>query len=439
MKKIVAMVLCLVMVVGLMTGCQKAMDLDTLVRKLDDAMAAGTHMAGKANVEIDMQLAVTGMTMDMGMDMAMDMKIANDMSASWMDMDMTMDVLGESQTTDMEIYMNADGEDMVTYVHEASTDTWIKSREVGYDFQAGKDQITGIKFSEIPREKMTLAQEKETVDGRECYVLTVNMDGEYFQNLVNSTLMMSADEATSEMMESMDWSKLSAVMIYHVDAETFLPVQLSGDIQGMGDVMVGLMGQLLGGTEGLDMTVTVPNCKITMNEMAFTGVEVPAVPQEAIDNAVDADTLEEESYEDVTMEPEADGSFLMGADGVSIRVMLPEGCTAWTASQEYIEAENDEGTVYLIYELLGADLAGDIEEALMGEVDLLKEDGSYKSHSGPEELEGFTVMSITDTDDYSVWYAWREIEGYVLVISADAMGESLDMAGLLSGIEVVAE
>ena len=37
MKKIVALALCLVMVMGLMSGCEKAMDLDTLIQKMDEA------------------------------------------------------------------------------------------------------------------------------------------------------------------------------------------------------------------------------------------------------------------------------------------------------------------------------------------------------------------------------------------------------------------
>lgn len=429
MKKIVALVLCLVMVAGLMTGCQKAMDLNTLIKKMDEAMAAGTQMAGKIDVDLDMQLGITGMTLDMGMDLAMDMKMANDGSSGWVDMAMNMEVLGESQKTEMEIYLNTEGEDTVTYVKESSTGVWIKSQK-----KAAESQSTTVKFSEIPLEKMTLAQEKETVNGRECYVLTMNLDGEYFQSMINSTMMMGMDEATQEMLEAMDWSKLSAVMTYHVDAESFLPVQMSGEIQGLGDVMSGLVGQMLG-MEGLDMTVTVPTCKVSMTEMAYTGVEIPAVPQEAIDNAVDADAMDDMVMEDTTIEPQADGSYLMSAGSVQVQVMLPEGCTADIVSMDYIDAANEDWSIYLGYELLPAEEVVSLDEALLAEVDTHKADGTYKSHTGPEELDGYQVMGITDTDGYSFWCAWREVEGYALTITVEAADESFDIADVLSGVK----
>lgn len=429
MKKIVALVLCLVMVAGLMTGCQKAMDIDTLVKKVDEAMAAATHTAAKMNVEMDMQLGAEGMTLDMGMDLTMDLKATKDMSASWMDMDMTMDVLGESMDMDMEIYMNAEGDETVTYMYEGTSGTWVKTRQKQEVVEA-----SAMKFSEMPREKMTLAPEKETVNGRECYVVTINMDGEYVQTMMESTMPAVTDEATQEMLEAMDWSKLSAVMTYHVDAESFLPLQMSGEIQGLGDVMSGLVGQMLG-MEGLDMTVTVPTCKVSMTEMAYTGVEVPAVPQEAIDNAVDADALEDMVIEDTTIEPQADGSYLMSAGSVQAQVMLPEGCTADIVSMDYIDAANEDWSIYLGYELLPAEEVVGLDEALLAEVDTLKADGTYKSHTGPEELDGYQVMGITDTDGYSFWCAWREVEGYALAITVEAADESFDIADVLSGVK----
>lgn len=429
MKKIVALVLCLVMVAGLMTGCQKAMDIDTLVKKVDEAMAAATHTAAKINMEMDMQLGGEGMTLDMGLDLTMDLKGTKDMSTSWMDMDMTMDILGESMDMDMELYMNTEGDEIVTYMYEGTSGTWVKTRQKQENMEA-----SAMKFSEMPREKMTLAPEKETVNGRECYVVTINMDGEYVQTMMESTMPAVTDEATQEMLEAMDWSKLSAVMTYHVDAESFLPVQMSGEIQGLGDVMSGLVGQMLG-MEGLDMTVTVPTCKVSMTEMAYTGVEIPAVPQEAIDNAVDADAMDDMVMEDTTIEQQDDGSYLMSAGNVQAQVMLPEGCTADIVSMDYIDAANEDWSIYLGYELLPAEEVVGLDEALLAEVDTHKADGTYKSHTGPEELDGYQVMGITDTDGYSFWCAWREVEGYALAITVEAADESFNIADVLSGVK----
>ena len=439
MKKTVALILCFVMVVGLMTGCQKAMDLDTLMKKVEETMATATHTAGKVTLEMDIQLGAEGMTLDMGMDVTMDMKATKDMSASWMDVDMVMDFMGESMAMDMELYTLAEGDEEIVYMREDASDSWIKTRRE----RENKDASMTIKLSELPREKMTLAPEKETVNGRECYVVNIQVEGAYVQSMLETTMPTVTDDATQQMMESMDWSKLNASFAYYVDAERFEAVQVTGDIQGLGDVMAGMMGQLLGG-EGMEMAVSVPVCKISMTDMAYTGVEVPAVPQEVIDNAVDADAdvPEDPFYEDVTMEQEADGSYVMHEDAASARIMLPEGFTPWVTTINYMEAENEDCSVYLIYDLMSLDVVDDsyenIENALQSEVDTLKQEGDYKSHTEVQEVNGFKYVGIVYTDGHSDWDAWREIEGYVLMISAEVAGESFDMAALLAGIEVPA-
>ena len=437
MKKTVALILCFVMVVGLMTGCQKAMDLDTLMKKVEETMATATHNAGKVTLEMDIQLGAEGMTLDMGMDVTMDMKATKDMSASWMDVDMVMDFMGESMAMDMELYTLAEGDEEIVYMREDASDSWIKTRRE----RENKDASMTIKLSELPREKMSLAPEKETVNGRECYVVNIQVEGAYVQRMLETTMPTVSDETTQQMMESMDWSKLNASFAYYVDAERFEAVQVTGDIQGLGDVMAGMMGQLLGG-EGMEMAVSVPVCKISMTDMAYTGVEVPAVPQEVIDNAVDADAdvPEDPFYEDVAMEQEADGSYVMHEDAASARIMLPEGLTPGVATINYMEAENEDCSVYLMYDLMPLDVVGDsdenIENALQSEVDTLKQEGDYKSHTEVHEVNGFKYMGIVYADGYSNWHACREIEGYLLDIWAEVEGESFDMAALLAGIEI---
>lgn len=445
MKKIVAMVLCLVMVLGLMTGCQKAMDLKTLTQKMDEAMAAADGMAGKANLELDFQLAMSGMTMGMGMDLALEMKAQMDMSSAWMDVDMSMDVLGESQDMDMEIYMNADGDDMVMYMLEGTTNTWIKTQETGYTELAAQSQDSAIKFSQMPQEQMTLAEEKETVDGRACYVLQVNMDGEYFQTAMESAMMMAADDATKEMMETMDWSKLSTSMVWYVDAETFLPVQMTGEIQGLGDLMGGMVDTLLGAeAAGMEMSVTVPNCKIAMTEMDYTGVEVPAVPQEAIDNAIDADEMAEEpvvGLENGLVEnpPQADGSYLLSLESDSVSIILPGSYPYVDAGVDYLDAVNEEGTMYLSYMLVPDVTGEDMRLGVMNEIDWANQNSYYKSHSDVAELEGYSTMSLIYNDGTSIWYAWKELEGCVLLMAAELEGETYDLTELIASVQIAAE
>ena len=58
MKKIVALALCLVMLLGLLSGCEKAMDLDTLIQKMDEAGKTVTATGMDAEMMMDLEIRV---------------------------------------------------------------------------------------------------------------------------------------------------------------------------------------------------------------------------------------------------------------------------------------------------------------------------------------------------------------------------------------------
>ena len=180
MKKIVALALCLVMVIGLMTGCQKAMDAKTLVQKMDEAMKTVTEVGTEAEIDLEMKLSASGITLGMGLGMDMDLKAKTDFSQLYADMAVSVEMLGQTEETAMEMYMTMVDGDAVAYVLESETDTWVKTAMDDYAELLAQAQGAPVvqTFGNVPAEKMTLDKEKVTVNDRECYVLTVDMDGE---------------------------------------------------------------------------------------------------------------------------------------------------------------------------------------------------------------------------------------------------------------------
>jgi len=262
MKKIVALALCLVMVLGLMSGCEKAMDLDTLVQKMDEAAKTVTAQGMTAQMEMDLEMSVTGMTMTMGMDLEMDMKTKTDLSAMYAEMKMAVEAMGESEETNMEIYGVMEDGELISYAYESTTDTWVRTQQEGYGEML--EQLRGMQqsMSSQPKELMSLAEEKATVNDRACYVLTLEMSGEHFQTYMSDYMgtMMSQltgteellDQEAMDMMDQMDWSALSAKMVNYVDAETFLPLESTMEIMGMGETISGLFAEMMQLVEGED-------------------------------------------------------------------------------------------------------------------------------------------------------------------------------------------
>lgn len=447
MKKIIALALCLVMVLGLMAGCEKAMDAKTLAQKMDEAAKNQTAAAAKMALELEMSMAMEGMTLTMGADASMDMKVDLTKNAVWVDVDADLDVLGETQEIGMEIYTDtAEDGTMTMYIYESSTDTWMKTAVEGFADQLTEIQGSAIRMSDIPQEKMTLAEEKQTVGGAECYVLTVDMDGAYFGEQMNTMMAAGSeamDEETAAMLETMDWSKLNAKVVYFVNAETFQTAQVDMEILGLGEMMNEMLGTAMAelmammGGEETEIAIDVPIVKASITEMTYTGIEVPAVPQEAIDNAVVEEDVSGGMVDDqdwLANEPQADGSYVL-TDGVSsVNVFLPEGYGVYMADSEMVMALTEDMmgsiTFMLVADLTAEEMKAEFDASIQQTI----EDGYYLTHSEPVEVNGFTVVSLTYNDGTSETTAWKATPSGVLLVSAAAFGDAPSVEGALNAI-----
>lgn len=473
MKKIVALVLCLVMVVGLMVGCEKRMDVETLVQKMDEAMKDLSAFGGNMEMDLEMTMGMSGITLNMNMGMDVDMQVDIENRAGYIGMDATVEVLGQSEKVGMEMYMNAEDGKMVTYTHDTSADIWTKSEEEA-DFSEAMDkfQTSEGTFSEMPKDKMSLAKEKETVDGHECYVLTVDMDGEYFKDTMEKSMEESMEESTEELdeeskelmenlMKSVDWSALSCKMVYYVDAETFLPVKMTGELDGMSELMnslfTGVMGEMMMigvDSEEAEFSLEIPTVEFGITDLVFSDVEVPAVPQEGIDNAIDENTIIEDDIIDdeiigddivddeeslLSNPPQEDGSYILTLGEDSVRVVLPEGYTPVITEAEWMNVCAADGMNEVYYELLQGMTDADMRAYVEGDVAWAKEEGAYQSHGDGEEFAGFTTMSLVLNDGTVFYYAWKDLDSCLLTVEAWAYTAPVDMDALLTDVEILSK
>lgn len=432
MKRFVALALCLVMVVGLMTGCQKPMDAKTLTQKMDEVVKNADSYAMKMDMALEFEIAITGMTLAMGMDMDVDVQAMTDMSKSHMDMTMAINALGQSEETKVENYMVMENGAMTSYAYSEDEDLWVKttSNEMGDLIEQLKNTTMATDFSQFTEEQMTLAKEKETKNGKECYVLTINADGTTMEDAFRTGMESAMESLTGEqaaIMEKMDFSALKYSMVYYVDAETFAPVEMTMELTGFGDMMSEMFAEIMaesmmGMDAEMEIAIDVPTCKLVVTDMVYGGVEVPAVPQEAIDNAVDADSVEDfedmEDYEEIQNPAQADGSYLLNMDGDTVRIVLLDGWNCEMSDDEMLIAWTEDLSGYSSFILYGEMNLEDAMEDFQFNVDFAKEQGYYGSHSEPVEIGGFTVMEMTyNTTDEIEYYAFKEVGSNLLEIN----------------------
>ena len=459
MKRIVALALCLVMVLGLMTGCQKGMDAETVYQKMTEATKTVSAQGVDAVMDLEMKMSTMGMTMTIGMEMAMTVQAKADMSAMYMDMTMAMEALGQSEETRMEMYGTMEDGALVYYIYEGTEDLWVKTTMD--DFAEVMNQFTSVgQFTTGAKEILSLAKKQETINGRKCYVLTEKIDGaaiqeafgDYMTEMLPQMTGSELDEETAAQLETvmkeLDWSKLDGSVVYYVDAETFLCQEMTAEILGMGDVFNDMIATLIGmaaeeyeSEEIPEFSIEIPTFTISSKNMTYNDdVQVPTVPQEAIDNAVDADTLEDidaNDYTDVTgLEPLEDGSYEMTMGTSSIRIMVPEEYIVYMADVEMIVAMTEDMMNSVSYYLMPEMTGEEMQASVMDAVTWAQEEDYYKSHTEAAELNGYQTMSLIYNDNTSVWYAWMELDGGVLVLCAEVEGETFDLAALINTVMI---
>ena len=468
MKKIVALVLCLVMMVGLMSGCQKKMDADTLYQNMNEAMKAVTAQAADMEMDLEFTVSTMGISMNMAMSMDMAMQAKADLSAMHMDITANMDAMGQSEEISMEVYTAVEDDAIVSYVYERDTETWVKSVEEGYqELTAQIQELTkelGLGQQTMPKGTLTLEKDQVTVNDRKCYVLTQQVGGEELKTLLNTYMDKILDKAIEEtgeeideetraemqqvldILKNLDWSKLSCKMVYHVDAETFLPVEGVTEITGLGETLNGMIDTIMAmammemDEEAPAFSIEIPTLKMTLSNMRYNdAAEVPAVPQEVIDSAVDMDDLmmdDELIDTEVSNPAQSDGSYLLSMGGSSVSVTLPEGYMVFLSEVDMLVGVSADMMNSLTFMLVEGATAEDMAVGVLSEVDAAKEAEYYKSHTEVAEVNGYSTMGLIYNDNTSLWYAWKELDGCVLLMGAEVNGETYDLAELFAAVQI---
>lgn len=468
MKKIVALVLCLVMMVGLMSGCQKKMDADTLYQNMNEAMKAVTAQAADMEMDLEFTVSTMGISMNMAMSMDMAMQAKSDLSAMHMDITANVDAMGQSEEISMEVYTAVEDDAVVYYAYESDTETWVKSVEEGYqELTAQIQELTkelGLGQQTMPKGTLTLEKDQVTVNDRKCYVLTQQVGGEELKTLLNTymdKILNKAIEETGEeideetraemqqvldVLKNLDWSKLSYKMVYHVDAETFLPVEGVTEITGLGETLNGMIDTIMAmammemDEEAPAFSIEIPTLKMTLSNMRYNdAAEVPAVPQEVIDSAVDMDDLmmdDELIDTEVSNPAQSDGSYLLSMGGSSVSVTLPEGYMVFLSEVDMLVGMSADMMNSLTFMLVEGATAEDMAVGVLSEVDAAKEGESYKSHTEVAEVNGYSTMGLIYNDETSLWYAWKELDGCVLLMGAEVNGETYDLAELFAAVQI---
>lgn len=259
-----------------------------VAKQMADATAGKNMSKTKGTTGFAMGITAEGETLELSTETVNEVVTVLEPYAAYTKTEVTSSFAGEETTEVTEVYMVMEDDVLVGYTYIVSADQWVKM-PLDLDVDELITQTPEYNWmTEKPEDELVLDEGTKNVGGREAYVLRVTLTGEEMQKAVGNSDAL--DSLTSLGMGEMDISTLSVDTVFYVETESFLPIAFDMEINGLSDLMKEVMTASMGqGAEGLDLEFDVSPLRLSYSDIEYGPVEVPAVPEEAIQNAIEAE------------------------------------------------------------------------------------------------------------------------------------------------------
>lgn len=425
----------------------ETMTAETLLQNLADATKDQPITTAHAKLDMAMSIAQGGLSMDISMDMEMDMATSSDPYASYMDMTMNMDMLGETMSEHSQEYVVVEDGHMMSYTYTESTDTWEVLDLGELDPNELESQLADASWlQKKDPASVTLEEATQTVNGREAYVMHCTVTGEELEE----TMGIMQDSLTETGMEGLDLTSLNIPTTIWIDADTFQLLQMDLDMMSMSDLLNEMFAAELGDTDD-SVSVSFTTLTFVLSDLRYDAVTVPALPEEAKTAADSTDSwdlddtdwdldddweLDDTDWDlDDDIEEPADGIYTISESGHQVRIDPPEGWTVDLYDTDMLSFTRDDwsqSVSYMMFDEYDEDFFVSFVEDL---IEPYQADGTYVDHGRGPEIDGMQTVWLTMNDGFQFFFAFGPADGgglYVDVLDStdaeleDALAIALD-------------
>ena len=279
-KRLMALGITAAMAAGLLSGCGTKATPENLLRD----MQKNAEKTESALLNFKMDIAMGDGTDDVSLGMDMNMETTTEPEASHGKGTVSISMSGMDFSVETEMYSVQEDGEYVTYT--LMEEQWTK--EVSDDGEMTGEVDSIADNVEEYADQFELAEDLVTVNDKECFELTGELDGDLFSE------MMQTDMTDSLAGYGIDEEALSDMMFpctIDIYKDSILPARLYFD---MTESMAPLME---------DSGVTVSECYVDMTFMEYDTVEEITVLDEAVSAAEDGsdsglDLPQDDTYED---------------------------------------------------------------------------------------------------------------------------------------------
>lgn len=294
MKKKMTVILAALLALTLLAGCTATaaqesqtdvpavapenLNAEDVYQAMCRAVAGRTATAFTSRTEMGAKVTAMLMNLDAEMTATTQVKLSGEPFALHSATALEASFFGMDLDENIEVYSMADDTGLTSYFHLDDGDTWYRyhTTMVPTDL-LGQYQMTACTADWVP-EGLTLGQ----TDG--AYLLSCTYDA--------ASILTAISSPFGELsLRDVDVTGLTLAVTYRVDAETFLPREIQIEYRGIGEVLGDLFskyaGKMMGGNAA-NFEADVNSYRETLSDLTYETIEVPQVPQSALENSQDA-------------------------------------------------------------------------------------------------------------------------------------------------------
>lgn len=399
-----------------LSGCG-AMKPEKVAEKVRQAVEETPCTQTDLDVDMDISVAdpATGVEMDVGVQVEGGMRMSYDPDTVYENLKISVEMLGLRMPTEIELYMLQEEDKVACYSNIGGS--WLRSE---VDAALQNDGSASASIWNLPPEQLSIDEEVTELEGTPAICLIGQITGKEISQALGflfSSLENSAG-LSGENQPDIDWEKITAQVSAYVNKETYLPLRAQISVQGLDEVLAGLMGN--------GASLSIQNADITVEYASYEPVEPCVLPEGAKEAAEQAQRLLEGNPDN------GDGTFTIQESGYYTDITAPEGYVLDYVNYDEVDFYNEELDRKVCYQMwttadsndfLFWDLVNEEETLYCGDAD-----GTGRIEFGVvynQEDFGFALDGFTYPGDYTGknYYAWANLDdgfyGWILVTIYD--------------------
>lgn len=180
--------------------------------------------------------------------------------------------------TTNQYYTSEDGK-AVEYLHVEDMDLWMRiPLEDKPSTVLGLLQVNRVCPGISASGEMYVDSELENIDGRDAYVLHHRLEGDDAALALYGIIEYIFPDVSPW---DLDLSMMEITATFYFDAETYIPLRVAYEYEGLNELIETILAEAFAGTEETVPKIEIIECTVVQGSFVFDPVEVPAVPEGA--------------------------------------------------------------------------------------------------------------------------------------------------------------